>query len=1147
VDTKNGSDAREDPGPASADPYPDYRAAFETAPLGILFLDAEGRVLSANPEAERILGLPLARMRGRAAADLDCRFLREDGAPLEDEACPFAAALRTGLPAAGIVVGISGPGGKDLRWLSVSATPLVRPGESRPFQVMASLLDITDRLRTEKRLRESEEKARVIFEHSPIGILRFDQEGVIIDCNKLFGEIIGTPEAQLIGLHMQGLPDRKIVAALRQALAGNIGSYEGVYQSMTSGKRTPVRVLFAPMAPDGGHVRGGVALIEDITERMEAERTLREREERYRAFFDHGPDGVVILDPVTARIVEFNDQACLQLGYTREEFGRLSMGDIDAESMNDEILERIQQIIRKGHDDFEVLHRTKHGELRNVHVTAQVIQVGGVGTYHCVWRDVTSRKEVENALRESERKLNQLVDNLPGFAYQGVDAGGWTMAYLSEGFREITGYRPELFIGNLSLAYNDLILPSHRQAIRKTWDQVLADHSIFEEEYPITTASGAVMWIWERGRGIYDEEGRLQCVEGFATDISYRKRVEEALRASETQFRSYIDNSPIGVFICDEKGRYLQVNPAAEAITGYARTELMSMGMADLLPLEALESGAEHIRNLVETGHAIDEFGFRRKDGHQGYWSVESVRLSPIRFLSFASDITERKRAELALQKSERFLRDAQTVGRIGCYSLDLTLGIWESSETLDDIFGIGKDYPRDVHGWLDLVAADAREDHRRYMLETIQDRRGFDQEFRIVRRSDAQERWISGLGVLEFDEEGQTVRLIGTMQDITDRKRAEDERRQLQSQLHQAQKMESLGLLAGGIAHDMNNVLGAILILASSSLETQPEGSPNARAFGTIIKATERGGRMLKGLLSFARQTPAEERELDMNAIFREEVRLLERTTFSRIRLQMDLAPDLKPVRGDASALTNALMNLCLNAVDAMQENGTLTFRTRNQGAGWIEIQVEDTGCGMPKEILEKALDPFFTTKPEGKGTGLGLSMAYNTVKAHRGTLEIQSRPGTGTLVKMRLPVCEAAALSPEAEDAQGAPGASHVLRVLLVDDDELIQTSLQALLRDLGHTVTPALSGEEALAQLEAGLQADVVILDINMPGLGGAGTLRRLRSLRPAVPVLLTTGRANQASQNLAEAYAKVTLLTKPFSVQELRQYLEGVGRA
>ena len=152
-------------------------------------------------------------------------------------------------------------------------------------------------------------------------------------------------------------------------------------------------------------------------------------------------------------------------------------------------------------------------------------------------------------------ELNQLVDNLPGFAYQGLDAGGWTVAYLSEGFREITGYRPELFIGNLSLAYNDLILPSHRQAIRKKWDQVLADHLIFEEEYPITTASGTVKWIWERGRGIYDEEGHLQCVEGFATDISYRKRVEEALRATETQLRSYIDNSPIGVFICDEKGR----------------------------------------------------------------------------------------------------------------------------------------------------------------------------------------------------------------------------------------------------------------------------------------------------------------------------------------------------------------------------------------------------------------------------------------------------------------------------------------------------------------------------------------------------------------------------------------------------------------
>ncbi len=383
--------------------------------------------------------------------------------------------------------------------------------------------------------------------------------------------------------------------------------------------------------------------------------------------------------------------------------------------------------------------------------------------------------------------------------------------------------------------------------------------------------------------------------------------------------------------------------------------------------------------------------------------------------------------------------------------------------------------------------------------------------------------------------------RLVAFLQDITHRKQAEEEKVRLQAQLLQSQKLESLGTLAGGVAHDMNNVLGAILGLASAHVEAQPEGSPTRQTFETILKAAERGGKMVKSLLSFARQSPAEERELDMNEILREEVRLLERTTLSKVRLEMDLAPELRPIRGDASALTHAFMNLCVNAVDAMTEQGTLTLRTRNGDSDWIEVTVEDTGTGMPREVLEKALDPFFTTKAQGKGTGLGLSMVYSTVKAHRGELDIQSEPGLGTRVRLRFPAC-AVAKSPEPAAAPGSESSRGALKVLLVDDDELIQSSVQAILEVLGHGVTAVFRGEEALAQLEAGLQPDLVILDMNMPGLGGAGTLPRLRALRPTVPVLLATGRVDQAALDLARAHAFVTLLSKPFTMKELQQQLE-----
>ena len=366
----------------------------------------------------------------------------------------------------------------------------------------------------------------------------------------------------------------------------------------------------------------------------------------------------------------------------------------------------------------------------------------------------------------------------------------------------------------------------------------------------------------------------------------------------------------------------------------------------------------------------------------------------------------------------------------------------------------------------------------------------------------------------------------------------------QLRNQLAQAQKMDSLGSLAGGVAHDMNNVLGAILALASVNLKIQPEESRTYQSFATIAEAAMRGGKMVKSLLAFARENPAEEAELDLNALLRSHVEFLEHTTLAKVRLVLELAPDLQPIRGDGGALTSAFMNLSVNAVDAMPEAGTFTLRTRNLNADWVEVAVEDTGCGMTPEVLERALDPFFTTKEVGKGTGLGLAMVYSTVKAHHGHLEIQSEAGKGTRVVLRFPACQAKEKPLDLRVEPGPEACPRALRVLLVDDDELIQVSLEMLLGVLGHAVTIASCGEEALGALQAGLNPQVVILDMNMPGLGGAGTLPRLRALRPDLPVLLSTGRADQTALDLIEHYPRVTLLSKPFSMEQLKNHLEAL---
>ncbi len=400
-----------------------------------------------------------------------------------------------------------------------------------------------------------------------------------------------------------------------------------------------------------------------------------------------------------------------------------------------------------------------------------------------------------------------------------------------------------------------------------------------------------------------------------------------------------------------------------------------------------------------------------------------------------------------------------------------------------------------------------------------------------------------NGLPIL--DPAGNLLGYRGLDRDVTEEKKRDLERRNLEAHLHQAQKMESLGILAGGIAHDMNNVLGAVLGLASANVQIQPEGSPAYNSFETIAKAATRGGEMVRGLLAFARQSQSEEKTLDLNAILKEEVNLLERTTLARVELRLDLEHDLHPIKGDAGGLTHAFMNLFVNAVDAMPDSGTLTIRTRNIGREWAEVVVEDTGIGMPKEVLEKAMDPFFTTKGVGKGTGLGLSMVYRTVKAHRGQIEIQSKPGQGTQVKMRFPASEPVITDHGAASGTRTGAPKRTLKILLIDDDELILNATGMVIETLGHSVATSPSGEEALAMVEAGLVPDVVILDMNMPGLGGRGTLPLLRERLPTVPVLLSTGRTDQAALDLSKAHSVVTVLPKPFSIKELQERLESLA--
>jgi PAS domain S-box-containing protein len=755
--------------------------------------------------------------------------------------------------------------------------------------------------------------------------------------------------------------------------------------------------------------------------------------------------------------------------------------------------------------------------------------------------DVTEIQRATRALEESELRFRTVADFTHDWEYWNDEDG--RLRWMSPSCERVTGYSMEAFEADPDL----IARICHPEDRTRFLDHVHAQlgEDVSPLEFRIQHQDGREIWISHVCVPVRGLSGEAAGRRATNQDITGRKKGEDVLREAHRFNEQIIHSLQEGLVVYDRDLRHLVWNPFMESLSGLPAREVLGKPPLELFPFLRETGLMDRLESALAGAAPVEalEMPFLVPGTGRSGWT--SNTLSALRdsggeivgVIATVSDITARKAAERALRESEQRFRTIfeRAIDGIVMFSPDGEL--LDMNEAFAQMHG----YTRDEMRGFTLVDMDTPEtaklapERMQRMLDGETLTVEIDQRHRdghtYVAEATASLVYLSGKPVI-----------LSFHRDITERKRGEKERLDLQAQLQQAQKMESLGALAGGIAHDMNNVLGAILGLASANIEFQPTGSPAYRTFDTIAKAATRGGEMVKSLLSFARQSRAETCEVDLNALLRDEVRLLERTTLARICLDMELAPDLRPIRGDASALTHAFMNLCINAVDAMAENGTLTLRTRNLGQDWIEVEVEDTGTGMSQDIVDRALEPFFTTKGVGKGTGLGLSMVYSTVKAHQGQMELRSAPGRGTRVVIRFPAHVPKTPSDEpARERRGDP-ARRALKVLIVDDDELIQGSMEALLAALGHRATLVSSGEEALARLAAGLQPDVVLLDMNMPGLGGSGTLPHLRALHPALPVLLATGRADQAALDLVAADANTTLLSKPFALAELRKHLE-----
>lgn len=770
--------------------------------------------------------------------------------------------------------------------------------------------------------------------------------------------------------------------------------------------------------------------------------------------------------------------------------------------------------------------------------------------------DVTRQKQAEASLRDSLARQRLLLEQLPEILWT-VDTDLRFTSSLGAGLADLS-LRPNEVVGRTLFEYyqtsDDQFTPiaAHRRAIRGesvTFEVAWQGHTyqthvepLYDAEGEIIGAIGVALDISERKRA---EENRRQSEE-------QRKRAEEMVRESQRALATLMSNLPGIAYRCRNDPSWTMefVSEGAFALTGFTPAELVgnrAIAFAQLIHTDDQGYVWREVQTALRENRSYQLQYRIRTAGREEKWVWEQGRGvadaggNVVALEGFITDVTERRRAEENLRASEHmyrtllenvpqsvFLKDRDgrflVVNKAFCASLGCTEADLVGKTDLEF-------YPPDL-------AERFRADDRWVMTRRQQ------LEFEDQRIIHGQPRLVHVLKTPVEDVSGQVVGVLGLRWDVT-------EQRNLEAQLRQAQKMEAVGQLAGGIAHDFNNLLTGILGNLALAMGDVPGGHPCRVLLDNAEAAGLRAAELTQQLLGFSRRTPLRLEPLDLNASIQETIRLLRHVIDPRIGVQAKPQINLWPVKADASQVVQVLMNLCLNARDAMPHGGSLTLETANvsldeisslkhmegQPGDYVRLRVSDTGHGMTEEVRQHIFEPFFTTKEPGKGTGLGLAMVFGIVQQHQGWIECHSTISRGSTFDIFLPRLSVAAPAPLApRGIDGVSGGQET--ILLADDEEIVGRLGRAILERYGYRVLGAMNGLEAMEIYRQRQQdIDLVILDMAMPKLSGPDTLRQMRALNPSVSVLISSGYCSDEDLQAVKHEGAVGFIAKPYRPVDL----------
>jgi PAS domain S-box-containing protein len=1022
--------------------------------------------------------------------------------------------------------------------------------------LFSAVRDIAGRKQTQEELIKSETRYRSLVETAGAGVASADVQGNLTFVNDTFCKMMGYLRDELVGkafinfvhpddveriaqLFIEGLANPELEFHVEFRAVHKDGHSVWLYSS-------PTPVFYK------SELVGGNAIIYDISERRRVEDELKEREARYSYLFEHSQvaNALVGLD---GRIIDVNESAAQLYGYDKSEIiGRNLLEFFPGES-GDKAAEALATGLKGDYNaPAEYIVITKSGPRTFLFPGGyHVLLEGGKEVGFLISAvDITGRNEAMEILRQSEEKYRTILEETQDGYFEVDLAGNFT--FVNDALCRQFGYSREELIG---MNNRNVTAVQDIETVYKAFNQVYRSGKPIKD-FTLTT----VRKDGKNGLGeisvfpMRDDKGDIIGFRGIGRDVAGRLQMIEDLRRSEERYRTVLDEMEEAYYELDIAGNLTFFNDALIRKAGTPREELMGLGFKDYIPAQDVGRVFKAFNQVYKTGKPIKGIPLQaiRKDGsimssEESILPLKNKAGEVTGFRGVSHDVTERLQMMEALRRSEERYRTMLDEMEEAYYEVDLQGNFTFFSDALCRQLGYSRDEIMGMSYKTYIPPENGKKVFEVYnkVYQTGEPHKSFASS---QIKKDGTRVYTEDSIFAMRDEGGKIIGFRGISRDVTERKRAEEERKQLEQKAQFSSRLASVGELASGVAHEINNPLTAVIGYAHLLLGRADIPADIRRDIEVINEGAQRVAGIIKKLLVFARQARPERTYVDVNEIINTTLELRAYSLQSHnIKVILQLDPDLPMTVADPGQLQQVFLNLIMNAeteVKSIHGGGKLAIKTERTG-DTLRISFKDNGLGIAKENLERIFNPFFTTRKVGQGTGLGLSVCHGIVSEHKGKIWVESQLGKGATFVVELPIVEDKRQTDIPEPVVRETRKVNKARILVIDDETVIRQFVSQILAEEGHEVKAVESAEVALEEVD-NKEYRAIILDIKMPGMSGIELYQRFNEISPllADKVVFMTGDTMGAATMAFLSKTKAPYIIKPFDATQLKEEINRI---